>query len=70
MSRTARLSRPRSNLRFIDFPADYNQLPTVAFVIPDQEHDMHNGTPQEAVPAGDRWLAENLDRYYQCGLRP
>ena len=54
-----------SNLRLIDFPADYNQLPTVAFVIPDQEHDMHNGTPQEAVPAGDRWLAENLDRYYQ-----
>jgi len=54
-----------SNLRFADFPVDYNQLPTVAFVIPDQEHDMHNGTPQEAVPAGDRWLAQNLDRYYQ-----
>src|SRR5256714_2866998 len=54
-----------SNLRFLDFPADYDRLPTVAFVIPDQEHDMHNGMPQEAVPAGDRWLAENLDRYSQ-----
>ena len=54
-----------SNLRFADFPADYNQLPTVAFVIPDQERDMHNGTPQESVPPGDRWLADNLDRYYQ-----
>jgi acid phosphatase len=54
-----------SNLRFADFPVDYGQLPTVAFVIPDQERDMHNGKPQDSVPAGDRWLAENLDRYYQ-----
>jgi hypothetical protein len=54
-----------SNLRFVDFPADYDRLPTVAFAIPDQERDMHNGKPEEAVPAGDRWLAENLDRYYQ-----
>ena len=54
-----------SNLRFADFPADYDRLPTVAFVIPDQERDMHNGKPEETVPAGDRWLAENLDRYYQ-----
>ena len=54
-----------SNLRFVDFPADYNLLPTVAFVIPDQEHDMHNGKPQDSVPAGDLWLAQNLDRYYQ-----
>jgi acid phosphatase len=54
-----------SNLRFADFPADYNLLPTVAFVIPDQDHDMHNGTVQDSVPAGDRWLAQNLDRYYR-----
>jgi len=54
-----------SNLRFADFPADYDRLPTVAFVIPDQEHDMHNGKPQDSVPAGDLWLAQNLDRYYQ-----
>jgi hypothetical protein len=54
-----------SNLRFADFPADYDRLPTVAFVIPDQENDMHNGKPQDSVPAGDRWLAQNLNRYYQ-----
>ncbi len=54
-----------SNLRFTDFPADYDRLPTVAFVIPDQEHDMHNDKPQDSVPAGDLWLAQNLDRYYQ-----
>jgi acid phosphatase len=26
---------------------------------------MHNGKPQDSVPSGDRWLAQNLDRYYQ-----
>jgi acid phosphatase len=54
-----------SNLRFEDFPADYGTLPTVAFVIPDQEHDMHNGEPKDSVPAGDTWLRQNLDRYYE-----
>jgi acid phosphatase len=56
-----------SNLRFADFPApgDYDQLPTVAFVIPNLENDMHNGAPKDSIPAGDRWLKENLDSYYQ-----
>jgi phosphatidylinositol-3-phosphatase len=54
-----------ANLRFADFPADYDRLPTIAFVIPDQEHDMHNGAVRDSVPAGDLWLAQNLDRYYQ-----
>src|SRR5258708_19951806 len=54
-----------SNLRFVDFPAEYDRLPTVAFVIPDQERDMHNGKPQDSVPAGDLWLAQNLHRSYQ-----
>src|SRR5262245_47930601 len=54
-----------SNLRFADFPSDYSKLPTVAFVIPDMEHDMHNGAPKESVPAGDLWLKQNLDAYYQ-----
>jgi acid phosphatase len=54
-----------SNLRFADFPADYAQLPIVAFVIPDMEHDMHNGTPEESIPAGDKWLQQYIDPYYQ-----
>jgi len=54
-----------SNLRFADFPSDYTKLPTVAFVIPDLEHDMHNGMPKDSVPAGDLWLKQNLDPYYQ-----
>jgi phosphatidylinositol-3-phosphatase len=54
-----------SNLRFADFPSDYANLPTVAFVIPNLNHDMHNGRPADSIPRGDAWLRENLDRYYQ-----
>lgn len=54
-----------SNLRFADFPTDYTMLPTIAFVIPNLNHDMHNGKPAESIPAGDRWLQQNLDGYYQ-----
>ena len=54
-----------SNLRFKDFPADYNDLPTVAFVIPDLNHDMHNGVPPQSITDGDTWLKDNLDAYYQ-----
>ena len=54
-----------SNLRFADFPSDYSKLPTVAFVIPNLDHDMHNGQPAQSIPAGDAWLSQNLDGYYQ-----
>ena len=54
-----------SNLRFADFPSDYAKLPTVAFVIPNLNDDMHNGKPADSIPAGDTWLRQNLDRYYQ-----
>jgi acid phosphatase len=49
-----------------EFPADYNKLPTVSFVIPDMDNDMHNsgsaGT-SAAIKRGDTWLKENLDNY-------
>lgn len=54
-----------ANLRFADFPRDYRRLPTVAFVIPDLNHDMHNGAPRESVPRGDAWLRRHLDGYYR-----
>jgi hypothetical protein len=56
-----------SNLRFADFPSDYATLPTVAFVIPNLNHDMHNPIlkPAQSIPAGDAWLQQNLDGYYQ-----
>lgn len=47
------------NLRFSDFPQDYAQLPTVAFVIPDQSHDMHDGSFESA----DDWLKTHITPY-------
>ena len=49
-----------------EFPKDFNKLPTVAFVIPDMDHDMHNiGGPGDsaAIVRGDKWLRKNLDAY-------
>jgi acid phosphatase len=57
-----------SNLRFADFPTDparFGSLPTVAFVVPNQENDMHNGKPAQSIPRGDSWLKKNLDPYYR-----
>jgi hypothetical protein len=57
-----------SNVRFSDFPtgpSQYDTLPTVAFVIPNQVNDMHNGPLKRSIPAGDRWLKKNIDPYYQ-----
>jgi acid phosphatase len=40
---------------------DYSFLPTVSFVVPDQNNDMHDGTITQA----DTWLSTNLDAYRQ-----
>jgi hypothetical protein len=48
------------------FPKDFSKLPTVAFVIPDMDHDMHNiGAPGDAaaIKRGDQWLQQNLGAY-------
>ena len=47
------------NQPFTSFPSDYNQLPTVSFVIPNLTHDMHDGT----IKQGDQWLRDNLGGY-------
>jgi len=57
-----------SDLRFADFPADYAALPTVAIVIPNLVHDMHDGAPANSIPAGDAWLRQHLDGYYRWAL--
>jgi acid phosphatase len=44
---------------FRDFPRRYRTLPTVSFVVPDLEHDMHDGTIAQA----DTWLRKHLGRY-------
>jgi hypothetical protein len=47
------------NMTFTSFPKDYSKLPTVSFVIPNMDHDIHDGTITEA----DNWLKDNLDGY-------
>jgi acid phosphatase len=57
------LSRPMT-----DFPKDFTKLPTVAFVIPDMDNDMHNiGAPGDAaaIQRGDQWLKNNLSAYVE-----
>lgn len=49
---------------FNSFPQDYTQLPTVAFVIPDQSNDMHDGS----IEQGDAWLAKNIEPYAQWAM--
>ncbi len=47
---------------FSTFPSsDFASLPTVSFVIPDVNDDMHNGT----IAQGDAWLQTNLSAYAQ-----
>jgi len=48
-----------TNQPFANFPTDYGQLPTLSIVIPNLNHDMHNGT----IQAGDTWLEQHLAGY-------
>ena len=52
---------PSSSVPFSQFNArsDYASLPTVSFVIPNLDNDMHDGTISQA----DTWLATNLTSY-------
>jgi acid phosphatase len=51
---------PKSvNQPFTSFPTDYTRLPTLSFVIPNVNHDMHDGT----IAQGDSWLHSKLGAY-------
>jgi acid phosphatase len=52
------------NQPFSAFPADYSKLPTVAFVIPNQLNDMHDGS----IAQGDAWLKQNIEAYAQWAI--
>ena len=54
-----------SNLRFDDFPGNFADLPTVAFVIPNLVNNMHDGVIPSNIRTGDAWLRTHLDGYYQ-----
>jgi acid phosphatase len=47
------------NKRFVDFPQDFSKLPTISFIIPDQDNDMHDGS----FEAADDWLKTRIAPY-------
>ena len=47
------------NKRFADFPQDFSKLPTISFVIPNQDNDMHDGS----FEAADDWLKSRIASY-------
>ncbi len=48
---------PKADSKPMDaLPANYSALPTIAFLIPDVDDDMHDGT----IDAGDTWLAKHV----------
>jgi acid phosphatase len=49
------------NLPLGAFPSNYGSLPTVSFVIPNLNDDMHDGS----VASGDSWLKAHLAGYAQ-----
>jgi phospholipase C len=53
------------NRRFADFPSDFSRLPTVSFVIPDQDNDMHDGD----FEAGDEWLKRHIGPYVDWAMK-
>jgi acid phosphatase len=44
---------------FTSFPTNYSTLPSLSFVIPNLDDDMHDGTITQA----DTWLNNNLSAY-------
>jgi len=52
---------PTTNQPFTAFPTNFDALPTLSIVVPDQLNDMHDGT----IAQGDLWLRNNLDAYVQ-----
>jgi acid phosphatase len=56
----ARVGKPMSA-----FPSDYRKLPRVSFVVPNLDHDMHDGTVGQA----DRWLQRHLGGYVTWARR-
>jgi hypothetical protein len=53
------------NLPFTAFPTDFTTLPAFSLVVPDNAHNMHDGSTPARITLGDTWLRDNLDAYAQ-----
>lgn len=55
-----------TNQPFSAFPdADFSQLPTVCFIVPNQYNDMHDGSDTSRILIGDTWMHDHMDAYIQ-----
>jgi acid phosphatase len=56
-----------TNQPFTAFPTDFNNLPSVSFVVPDMCHDGHDSCApiSNTVLQYDTWVSQNLDAYKQ-----
>jgi phosphatidylinositol-3-phosphatase len=55
-----------TNQPFSAFPStDFALLPTVCFVVPNQDNNMHDGTDPSRITNGDTWLYNNLSSYIE-----
>jgi acid phosphatase len=49
-----------------EFPKNFKKLPTVSFVVPNMDNDMHNigmAGSAAAISRGDQWLKKNISDY-------
>jgi acid phosphatase len=53
------------NMPFSKFPKNYNDLPTVSYVIPNADDNMHSGW----VSSADQWLHQNLSGYAKWAMK-
>ena len=48
------------NQPYTAFPTNFDSLPTICYVIPNEDSDMHNGTGNPPIRSGDFWFKEHL----------
>lgn len=54
------------SLPMTEFPKNFKKLPTVSFVVPNMDYDMHNigvAGDEAAIRRGDKWLKDNIEDY-------
>lgn len=57
---------PNCNHPFTAFPtSNFASLPTVSFVVPDQNNNMHDGASPANITVSDSWIYTNLNSYIQ-----
>jgi hypothetical protein len=49
------------NKPFSEFPSNFNSLPTLSIVVPNLDHDIHDGS----IPTCDAWVQANLGAYIE-----